>query len=669
MDKKIKKKISQLRKKLSEYNDQYYNFDESKISDGDFDKKMRELYDLEQKFPHLSHSESPTIKIGFPVNKGPFKRYTYKYKMYSIQNCSSKEGLILWEQRMRKSITNFSFTCELKYDGVSINLIYENGILTHAITRGNGKQGEDVTEHIKNIPNFPMKLTGPLYPPYLEIRGEIFISIKNLREINKNRIKNGESLYSNPRNTASGILKNRNQIYKKHLSYVTFHAIGLEKEQYQSLKTLKTWGLIVPEHFCKCHNLQEVFHFLSYWETSRSLLPYQIDGIVIKVNEYRQQCILGYTKKYPRWSIAYKFRQKKISETKLIDMNFQVGRTGIITPVAQVHPISISGTVIRRVSLYNHRFIKKQELHHSDTILLEKGGDIIPIIKTINKQKRLKSSFPICFVKKCPSCKSLLIKKKELYYCHNDNCSSKIIMKLKHFSNDRAMNIKNIGHKIIEKLYQHGIVSNFFDFFQIKKTDLLKIEGIEEGLANKIITNIQISKNTPYHKVLYALGIRYVGEHISQKLTEKFSNIHELISANYEDLLAIHGVGEEIAKSILNFFSKQENLAMIQRLIQCGLHVSQLSPTKNQSLPLSGTSFVFTGKLSCMTRNQSKKMIESLGGRVFNTVNNKIDFIIIGKNCGSKLEKSMKKNHITILTEDHFIQMIRTKKLPPILEN
>ncbi|WP_185882693.1 NAD-dependent DNA ligase LigA [Blattabacterium cuenoti] len=662
-NKKIKEKIYRLRKELSILNKKYYNFSYSDISDFDFDKKLKKLYDLEKKYPECFDSSSPTLKIGSEIEQKKSKAINYKYKMYSINNSYSKEELKKWNNKIEKSINNFSFICEPKYDGVAINLIYKNGILIQAITRGNGEKGENVIRNIPIINSIPLRLIGNHYPSYIEIRGEIFIPIHHFEKMNQQRLKHGFKLYSNPRNTASGMLLNvQNKSYqKKILCCIAFHAVSTEFHinQYDSLQIMKYWGFNIPYHTRICKNIKEVFRLIDFWSHYQNKLSYQIDGIVIKINEYEKQSILGYTKKYPRWAIAYKFKQP-YSETKLIGLTFQIGRTGIITPVANVDPTPMSGTTVKRVSLYNINFIKKNKIHYEDTFLLEKRGNVIPKITKINEQKRSVNAFPIPFIKKCPSCHSYLIKKKQLFYCMHGNCSSKIIMKLKHFVSDNAMNIKKIGYKMIEKLYNNGVLSHFHDFFQLKIEQLLQINGIKEKLAKTMIHNIHISKQkTPYHNVLYALGIRHVGEDISQKLTINFLDIHSLMNAKYNDLISIPGIGNQISKSIIHYFSVQENKKLIQVLIQLGLNFcSDFSMTKNKIHPIQGKYFVFTGKLSCMTRKKAKIIIESFGGIVFNNVNNQIDFIIVGNNYGSKLKKSIDKHHIKILTENHFLEMI-----------
>lgn len=660
--KKIKEKISQLRKELSKYNYQYYNFDTSDISDFHFDKKLEELFFLEKKYPEFYDPTSPTIKIGAEIHE-PSTVFYHKYKMYSLQKTYSKKELIIWKKKISKSIHTFSFVCELKYDGVSINLIYKNGFLTNAGTRGNGEKGEDVTENIKTIKHVPLKLRGNNYPAYLEIRGEVFLTTKNFIEINKKRIKSGKTPYANPRNTASGTLKiqDRKKVRQRNLFCIAFHVVGKNlpfDTQYESLKHIKNWGFQIPETARFCKNMEEVFHFIDFWNLWKDKLPYQIDGIVIKVNEYQKQSLLGFTNKYPRWAIAYKFRQK-LSETKLLSLTFQVGRTGIVTPVANVVPILISGTIIKRVALYNDSFIQKMGIYHGDTLLLEKGGNIIPKVTRINIKKRSSQAFPVFFLKKCPSCNSVLTKKNELFYCTNQNCFSQRIEKIRHFVSVKAMNIQKIGNEMIKKLYKKGFLYSFYNLYELKKEELLQIDGVKEKLADSIINNIKKSKENPFSRVLYALGIRHVGEDISKKLTKQFLDINSLMHANYDHLISISGIGKKITESIITYFSIYENRHAVQMLIKYGLHFSKCSKKLSS---LEGKSFVFTGKLSCMTRHKAQNMVENLGGKVYNTVNNQINFIVIGKNFGSKFKKSMKKNHVQILTENLFLDMLKKAK-------
>ncbi|WP_185866891.1 NAD-dependent DNA ligase LigA [Blattabacterium cuenoti] len=666
MYKKIQKKISKLRKELLKYNDQYYNSDISEISDYHFDKKLKKLFFLEKKYPELHDPTSPTMKVGATVHeieRDSIPPVHHKYKMYSIQNTYSKKELMIWKKKISKSIHSLSFVCEPKYDGVSINLIYQNGSLTNAVTRGNGEKGEDVTENIKTIKYIPFKLRGNNYPTYLEIRGEIFIPIKNFIKINKERIKNGKIPYANPRNTASGTLKihDHQEVRKRDLFCIAFHVLGNNlpfDTQDEAMKYIKYWGFQAPEKARFCRNMKEVFHFIDFWKIWQNKLPYQTDGIVIKVNEYQKQSILGFTNKYPRWAIAYKFRQK-LSETKLLSITFQVGRTGIITPVANVDPVLIAGTTIKRVTLYNDSFIQKMGIHYGDTLLLEKGGNIIPKVTEINVKKRSNQTFPVFFFKKCPSCNNILTKKNKLFYCTNQNCYSQKIEKIIHFVN--VMNIKKIGSKMINKLYKKGFLYSLYNLYELKKEELLQIDGVKEKLAYAILNNINKSKNNPYCRVLFSLGIRYVGEYISKKLTENFLDINSLIHANYNHLISISGIGKKIAKSIMTYFSITEHKHIVKMLVQYGLHLSKDFIMKKYSF-IEGKSFVFTGKLSCMTRNEAKNMVEFLGGRVYNTVNNKINFIVVGKNFGSKLKKSMKKNHVKILTEHIFLDMLQKEK-------
>ncbi|WP_185873602.1 NAD-dependent DNA ligase LigA [Blattabacterium cuenoti] len=660
----IKKKIHKLRKELSEYNYQYYMMDHSEISDYDFDQKLKKLFFLEKKYPEFYDPTSPTLRIGVD-NTSYNDPIHHQYKMYSLKNTYSKKEFIIWKKRIKKYISSFSLICELKYDGVSINLIYKNGFLTHAGTRGDGIKGENVTENVRTIPSIPLQLRGNKYPPYLEIRGEIFLSKKNFIYINKKRIKSGKNPYSHPRNTASGTLKMKNtqEVYKRSLSCIVYTVIGNHlpfHTQNKSFQYLQNWGFKVPKKFILGFKNKDIFQYIDYWNKWKHLLSYHIDGIVIKVNEYKNQSILGYTNKYPRWAIAYKFKQK-LSETNLLKLKFQVGRTGIITPVAHVRPIKISGTKIKKVALYNDHFIQKMGIHYGDTLLLEKGGNIIPKVTKVNVKKRLKNAYPINFLKKCPSCDHLLTKNKKFFFCKNKNCPSQKRKKIQHFVSEKAMNIKGIGKKMIKKLYQKGYLSEITDLYKLKSEDFIKIYGVKKKLTDVLLKNIEKSKYNSYHRLIYALGIPHVGEYISKKLTEHFVNIHFLISASYDHLTSILGIGKKIAESIKTYFSIDKNKNLVEKIIQYGVNFTQY-PINKKFYPLEGKSFVFTGKLSHMTRNIAKNKVESLGGRVFNTVNNKIHFIVVGKNFGSKLEKCMKKKNIKILNEDIFMKIIEHKK-------
>ncbi|WP_185850744.1 NAD-dependent DNA ligase LigA [Blattabacterium cuenoti] len=670
----IEKKIEKLRKELSEYNFQYYTSKKTNISDYDFDQKLKILSSLEKEHPELYDLSSPTMRIGYGKLSPSYSIILHKYKMYSLQNTYSKKELTVWKKKINKSISS-SFVCELKYDGISINLIYKKGILTYALTRGNGNKGEDVTKQVKTIQSIPLRIREETFPPYIEIRGEIFIPIKNFLEINERRIKYGKKPFSNPRNTASGTLKCKDikEVYRRSLSCIVYSAIGKNipfNTHYQSLIDLRKWGFPVPkpETISLCKKKEDIFHFIDYWNIYKNKLTYHIDGIVVKVNEYYHQSILGYTNKYPRWAIAYKFRQEKLSETKLLHVSFHTGRTGIITPIAHVVPIWITGTIVKKITLYNNRFIKKIGIHDGDYLFLEKRGGIIPKITRVNESKRplFRSTTPITFIKTCPSCGSPLRKNKELFYCQNVNlCPSQHIEKIRHFVSEKAMNIKGIGNKIIKKLYEKGFLYSIPDLYSLKKETLLQIDGLKEKLADSLIKNIEKSKKNPYHIVLYSIGIPHVGKVVSKELTKRFLNLDSLIeAAHYNQLKSILNIGKKITESIRTYFSIQENKNMIKKLMKHGLFIfNNLSLSRKKIYPpIEGKSFLFTGKLSTISRKKAIKMVEFLGGKVSDTINNHIHFLVVGKNPGSKLERCRIKYPIKILTENVFIDLIKKGK-------
>ncbi|WP_185882199.1 NAD-dependent DNA ligase LigA [Blattabacterium cuenoti] len=669
-DHKIRQKILKLRKELSMYNYQYYILNQSKISDEEFDKKLKELYLLERDYPELFDTKSPTLTVGHQLSSY-ISTFHHKYRMYSLKKTYSKKEFLIWIQRIKKIIFySCSLVCELKYDGVSINLIYKNGLLSHALTRGDGKQGENVIANVRTIKSIPLKLKGGNHPKYLEIRGEIFFEKKIFSEINANRIKHGLRPYYNQRNTASGTLqmKDTKVVASRHLSCIPYSVIGQNlpfNTQYKSFKYLKLWGFNVPKIIfcCNTNTIEEILHFIDYWNNKHHILPYYTDGIVIKINEYKNQYIIGSTNKYPKWAIAYKFNPNKLSETNLLNITFQVGRTGIITPIANVYPVKISGTIIKKVGLYNYRFIQNMKIHNGDSLLLEKGGGIIPKLKNININKRLIKTNPICFPKNCPSCQSLLIKKKDLYYCTNRiNCPSKKQREIQHFVSEHGMNIKGIGKSMIKKLYKKGLLCEITDLYKLNEKKIIQINGVNQISAHKIINNINQSiYYSSLKRVLYSLGIPHVGEYISEKLTEHFSDINAIINANYNHLISITGIGDKIANSILNYFSIHKNKFLVKKIMEKGLYISS-NNIKTTYLPLNGKSFVFTGKLSKMTRNQAKNVVEHLGGKVFNTINNKVNFLVIGKNFGQKVAKSIKKKNIEIINEDYFEKLIENKK-------
>lgn len=666
MSAEIQQKIESLREELQQHNYSYYVLDEPTISDFEFDAKLKELQTLEQQHPEFYDANSPTLRVGGEITKN-FPTVRHQYRMYSLDNSYDFNDLEDWERRIMRTLDEpVEFVAELKYDGASISLLYENGILTEAVTRGDGFQGDEITGNVRTIQDVPLKLTGD-FPQRFFMRGEIFLSRKNFDRINAQRAEDGLDLYMNPRNTASGSLKlqDSSEVRKRRLSAVFYQFIGEDfpaETHWEILQKAKFWGVSISENSRLCRTLQDVKDFINFWDEERHKLPFEIDGIVLKVNSLKQQQQLGYTAKSPRWAMAYKFKAEK-AETELLSVSYQVGRTGAITPVANLKPVLLAGTVVKRASLHNEDIIKKLDLHENDFVFVEKGGEIIPKITGVNLDKRDTQSSEIQYITNCPECGTELVKIEEqaIHFCPNEaHCPPQVVGKMIHFVSRKAMNIESLGQETIQQLNREKLIENPADFYALTKEQLLPLERMAEKSAQNIINGIEKSKEIPYEKVLFALGIRHIGETVAKKLAKNFPSIDELKNSSLDELTQVEDIGEKIALSIIAWFKQPENLLMIERLKQYGV---QLQKTENQtdtiSDALAGKTFLFTGKLSLFTREQAEEMVERHGGKNISAVSKNLNYLVAGEKAGSKLKKAQEIGTVEILDEQQFLDLLK----------
>ncbi len=662
----IKDKINSLRKELHEYNYQYYVLDNTAISDYEFDLKLKELQELENNHPEFYDSNSPTLRVGGEVTK-EFQSSIHNNPMFSLDNSYSIDELRDWEKRIKKIVNqSIEYTCELKFDGVSINLLYEEGKLMRAVTRGDGIQGDDVTVNVKTIPTVPLILKGN-YPNRFEARGEIVMPLKGLKKLNEERVSNGEEPFKNTRNTASGSLKlqDSHEVSKRPLDCLLY-SIKVEDDstldsQFDVLNKAKGWGFNVSKNYTKVKSIDKVYEFVNYWEENRNKLPYDIDGIVIKVNNFLQQATLGYTSKFPRWALAYKFKPDQ-AQTKLLSISYQVGRTGSITPVANLNPVELAGTVVKRASLHNSDFINKMDLRINDFVYLEKGGDIIPKIVGIVKEKRTNDSTPIDYISSCPECKSPLVKNQgeANHYCINKNhCSPQIIGRIQHFISRKAMDIDGLGDETVALLVNSGIIKDYSDLYKLKIEDVIGLERMAEKSSINLVDGIKKSLEIPFERVLYALGIRYVGSTVAKTLARHYKNIDKLISSNIIELESVDEIGEKIASSVIEFFSDKENIEMINTLKSYDLQF-KLEENNNETTSeiLIGKSIVVSGVFEKYSRDELKKLIEINGGKVSSSISKNTSFILAGSNMGPSKKQKAEALGIKIIGEEEFIKII-----------
>ena len=662
----IPQTIQSLRDELNLHNHNYYVLDKPSISDYEFDMKLKELQDLEDKYPEFFDANSPTQRVGGAITKN-FETIAHEYRMYSLDNSYSKEDLQDWENRIQKVLGNvpLEYTCELKYDGASISITYENGILKRAVTRGDGFQGDDVTNNIKTIKSIPLQLKGN-YPDHFAIRGEIILPFAGFEKMNQDLIEIGETPYSNPRNTASGSLKLQDsaEVAKRPLDCLLYFLIGNNlpfKTQFEGLETARNWGFKAPKEAKLAKNLSEVFEYIDYWDVHRSELPYETDGVVIKVNSFQHQEELGYTAKSPRWAIAYKFKSEQVA-TQLKSISYQVGRTGAITPVANLVPVQLAGTIVKRASLHNADQIEKLDIRVNDTVFVEKGGEIIPKIIAVDLTKRPDNSEPTVYITHCPECNTELVRGEgeANHYCPNFyGCPPQIIGRIQHYISRKAMDIEGLGGETVALLFNNGLVHNYADLYELTVEQILPLERMAQKSAENLVKGVENSKNIPFERVLFALGIRFVGETVAKKLAKHYKNIDALQQATLMDLILVDEIGERIAQSVIDFFENNENRIIIERLKSYGVQfeiVEKINP--NATEKFLGKIFVVSGVFSTFSRDELKKMIEDNGGKVGSSISAKTDFVVAGDNMGpAKLEKANKLN-VPIISEANFIEML-----------
>jgi len=657
--------IQQLREELREHNYKYYVLDQPVISDYEFDQKLKLLQELEAAHPQFYDANSPTVRVGGQVTKN-FDTVTHEFRMYSLDNSYSREDLLDWEKRIRKLVDGeIKYTCELKYDGASISLTYENGKLVRAVTRGDGFQGDDVTTNVKTIKSVPLQLQGD-YPDKFEIRGEIVLPFEGFEKMNLERIDIGEEPYRNPRNTASGSLKLQDsaEVAKRPLECLLYNIKGNHlpvSTQFESLEKARQWGFKVPDVAKLCNNMDEVLEFINYWDVHRHDLPFETDGVVIKVNDLQQQEELGYTAKAPRWAMAYKFKAEA-AVTILNEITYQVGRTGAITPVANLEPVELAGTIVKRASLHNADQIAKLDIREGDTVYVEKGGEIIPKITAVDTSKRKPNSIPTAYIRLCPECNTPLERKEgeAQHYCPNSSgCPPQIIGRIQHFISRKAMDIEGLGGETVALLVNNGLINNYADLYELTAEQVIPLERMAEKSAENLVKGIVASKQIPFERVLFALGIRYVGETVAKKLARHYKSIDALMEASEEALVNVDEIGERIAQSVIGFFASEENKKIIRRLKNYGLQL-EISAEKlaNQTDKLQGSSFVVSGVFSKVSRTELKKLIEDNGGKVSGSISGKTSYVVAGENMGPSKRAKAEDLGVPIISEDEFLDMI-----------
>ena len=662
----IEARIVALRRELEQHNYNYYVLSAPTISDREFDEKMKELEKLEAEHPEFYDADSPTQRVGSDLTK-EFRQVAHRYPMLSLGNTYSEEDVRDFYERIERTLGEpFEIVAELKFDGTSISLIYEGGRLVQAVTRGDGVRGDDVTANVRTIRSIPLKLHGDSFPDEVEVRGEILLPWAEFERLNKEREAQEEPLFANPRNAASGTLKQQNPaiVAERKLDAYLYYVLGEDlpsDTHYGNLEAARSWGLKVSDAIKVCKSLSEIFDYINYWDTERKNLPVATDGIVLKVNSIRQQQILGFTAKNPRWAIAYKFQAER-ERTRLNSVSFQVGRTGAITPVANLEPVLLAGTVVKRASLHNADIIEGLDLHIGDQVFVEKGGEIIPKIVGVDVDAR---SFmlgeKVRFITKCPECGTPLVRPEgeAAHYCPNEaGCPPQIKGKIEHFTTRRAMNI-NMGPETVEDLYNAGLIHNIADLYELKAADLMRLERWAEKSARNLLESLRASKDVPFERVLYGLGIRYVGETVAKKLALTFKTIDRLREATLEELTATPDVGERIAASVVKYFSDPRNVEIVERLKNYGLQMEVGEETAAlQTEKLKGLSIVISGTFAHHSRDEYKEMIERNGGKNVGSVSKKTSFILAGENMGpSKLEKAAALG-VKLMTEDEFLKML-----------
>lgn len=666
MSENIELKIEQLRSALNQHNYNYYVLDKPTISDLEFDLKLKELGKMEAEYPQFFDQNSPTQRVGGEIIKS-FNTLVHKNRMFSLDNSYSKEDILDWEKRIKKIIgtEDVVYVCELKYDGASINLSYRNGILQSAVTRGDGYMGDEVTANIKTIRSIPLVLEEILIDDF-EIRGEIILPLNGFNKMNEDRIDIGLEPFSNPRNTASGSLKLQDsaEVAKRPLDCLLYQVVtnkNPNKTHFDTMEMARNLGFKIPNTIKVCSTIDEVFSFIENWDTKRYSLPYETDGVVIKVNSLAQQDELGYTAKSPRWAIAYKFKAEQESSI-LKEITYQIGRTGAITPVANLEPVQLAGTIVKRASLHNADQIEKLDIRVGDTVFVEKGGEIIPKIVGVDFSKRPKDSQPIKYITHCPDCHTELVRAAgdAKHFCPNEyGCPTQITGRIQHFISRKAMNIDGLGAETIQLLFKEELVHNYADLYELREEQIIPLERMAEKSAQNIIAGIEKSKEMPFEKVLFALGIRFVGETVAKKLAKHFKSIDNLLKASFEELISVDEIGDIIANSIINFSNNSINIQLIDRLKKYGVQLEVTAESQmGKTSILQGKTFVVSGVFTHFERNDLKKSIEDNGGKVASSISKKTDYVVAGENMGpSKREKATDLG-VPIISETDYLEMI-----------
>jgi len=661
----VYERIEQLKKEINDHNYYYYVLNSPRISDFQFDILLKELADLEEKYPDLRTDDSPTMRVGSDLTR-EFRQVRHKYPMLSLSNTYSEEEIHDFNKRVKSALgSDPEYVCELKFDGASISLTYRNGILESAVTRGDGETGDDVTNNVRTIRSIPLRLRNKDYPDELTVRGEIFLPLEGFRKLNEELVKKGEQTFANPRNTAAGTIKLQDPTIVAsrpldcYLYYLAADSLPYATH-FDNLRKAREWGFRVPSEISLCIGIEEIMAYINHWDKERHNLPYQIDGVVIKVNSLADQEKLGYTSKSPRWAIAYKFKAEQ-AKTRLLTVDFQVGRTGTVTPVANLEPVQLAGTVVKRATLHNEAQIQLLQLYENDSVYIEKGGEIIPKIVGVDINERKDKARAIEFIKSCPECGTPLRKLpgEANHYCPNIyDCPPQIKGRIEHFISRKAMDIDGLGEETTDLLYRTGLVHNIADLYTLDKESLAGLERLGEKSASNIISSIDKSRSAPFNRVLYALGIRYVGETVAKTLSKHFTSIDDLAVAEYEKLLAIPDIGDKIANSIINYFRSPNNRQVIGRLKEYGVNMQSGEQAKQESAILEGKSIVISGEFDKYSREEYRQMIEENGGKNVSSVSSKTSFILAGKNMGPSKQEKARELGIEIMEENDFLKML-----------
>lgn len=662
-----KKEVIALSEKINYYNHQYYQENKSEISDFEFDQLLQKLIDLEEQFPEYSFEDSPTQRVGGTITKN-FETVTHKYPMLSLANTYSEEELHDFDKRVAKGLSEekYEYFCELKFDGVALSLTYTDGLLTQAVTRGDGTRGDNITTNAKTIRTIPLRLKQGNYPREFEVRGEVFMPLEVFTRLNEDRHRDGEEPLANPRNTASGTLKMQDSsvVAARKLDCYLYNLLGenLEIDTHaQSIEALESWGFNVSPTYRKCSSMDEVIQYIKEWEEKRKELPLETDGIVIKLNSLSQQQLLGFTAKSPRWAIAYKYKAESAS-TVLADITYQVGRTGAITPVAELEPVQLAGTTVKRASLHNANEIERLDLRIGDTVFVEKGGEIIPKVTGVDMANRAAHAQPLNYIQECPECGTGLERQEgeAVHYCPNkEGCPPQITGRVEHFIHRKAMNIDSLGEQTIKLLFQKGLLNNVADLYKLKYDDILSLEGFKELSTENLLKGIEASKGAAFEDVLFALGIRFVGKTVAEKLAGHFGNVDDLGKASFDELIEVPEIGERIAHSVIEYFGDPASVELIDRLKDAGLNFKiEASDHVPASDKLRGLSFVVSGIFASYSRDEIKTVIKDNGGKVVSSISGKLDYLVAGDKMGpAKLQKA-EKLEVKIISEEEFNSLL-----------